>query len=323
MLEQAKRILIKNPLIKKVNAEFKKVRKEKRRLTKKYVFEDRRKKNRYACLILAGYKEELWDNVFTRITAYVPEDIDVCIVSSGVYSKRLSEIAQKNCWSYVSTKANKITLALNMAISLMSEAEYIYKLDEDMFITKEFFESVRNKYFQIENEEKYVISFAAPLIPVNTYGYVRLLEIFHREEEWQKKFGTITYSNGLDHHCEILKDPESARFMWGECREFQDIDLLSEKLAARSNAYSICPIRFSIGAIFFKRDYWNDMGMLDVSEGNNLGYDEYQMCTYGMDHGMVIAVDENCAVGHLAYGPQTKKMLEYYREHNERFVCKK
>ena len=323
MLEQAKKILIKNPLIKKVNAEFKKVRKEKRRLTKKYVFEDRRKKNRYACLILAGYKEELWDNVFTRITAYVPEDIDVCIVSSGVYSKRLSEIAQKNCWSYVSTKANKITLALNMAISLMSEAEYIYKLDEDMFITKEFFESVRNKYFQIENEEKYVISFAAPLIPVNTYGYVRLLEIFHREEEWQKKFGTITYSNGLDHHCEILKDPESARFMWGECREFQDIDLLSEKLAARSNAYSIFPIRFSIGAIFFKRDYWNDMGMLDVSEGNNLGYDEYQMCTYGMDHGMVIAVDENCAVGHLAYGPQTKKMLEYYREHNERFVCKK
>ena len=59
MLEQAKKILIKNPLIKKVNAEFKKVRKEKRRLTKKYVFEDRRKKNRYACLILAGYKEEL------------------------------------------------------------------------------------------------------------------------------------------------------------------------------------------------------------------------------------------------------------------------
>lgn len=34
MLEQAKKILIKNPLIKKVNAGLKKVRKEKRRLTK-------------------------------------------------------------------------------------------------------------------------------------------------------------------------------------------------------------------------------------------------------------------------------------------------
>ena len=120
MLEQAKKILIKNPLIKKVNAGLKKVRKEKRRLTKKYVFEDRRKKSRYACLILAGYKEELWDNVFARITAYVPEDVDVCIVSSGVYSKRLSEIAQKNCWSYVSTKANKITLAKrNISINWM------------------------------------------------------------------------------------------------------------------------------------------------------------------------------------------------------------
>lgn len=317
-----KQILKKSKTVQKVYYGLKTYKRQRRVLLRKYKFEDRTSGSRYACIILAGYKEELWENVFARIKKYAPVDIDICIVSSGVYSKKLSRISEENDWSYLSTEENKITLALNIGLDLLKHAEYIYKLDEDMFVTRDFFESLRETYERVTKEEKYVISFVAPLIPVNTYGYIRLLEHFHIEEEWKEKFGTITYTNGLDHHCEILKNPDTAKFLWGDCPEFRDIDAVSEKLRENEKRYSVCPIRFSIGAIFFARKYWMDMRMFDVSEGNNLGYDEYQMCTYGMDHGMAIIVDENCAVGHLAYGPQTKEMLEYYKVHNERFQCK-
>ena len=48
----------------------KKYRKRKR-LTKKYKFEDRRKNKEKLCIILSGYQEYVWDVVFKRIKKYV------------------------------------------------------------------------------------------------------------------------------------------------------------------------------------------------------------------------------------------------------------
>ena len=86
-------------------------------------------------IILAGYKKTLWDNVFNRIESYVPKNIDICLVSSGVYDKHLNELAQKNKWSYVSIKRNNINLAQNTAISLFPHAQTLIKMDEDIFLT--------------------------------------------------------------------------------------------------------------------------------------------------------------------------------------------
>lgn len=321
-MSKLRQALKKSETVRKIYYGIKEQRRRKKVLSGKYLYENRTSGSKYACIILAGYKEVLWENVFSRIKSYAPRDMDICIISSGLYSPKLSEIARENGWSYLSTEKNKITLALNIGLDLLKQAEYIYKLDEDMFVTKNFFESLKETYDDVMKEERYVASFVAPLIPVNTYGYVRLLGHFSLEEEWKNNFGPVTYTNGLDHHCEILKNPMAAKFLWGDCTAFKDIDEISARLAKEPSKYSVCPIRFSIGAIFFARKYWLDMGMFNVSEGNNLGYDEQQMCTYGMDCGMSIIVDENCAVGHLAYGPQTAEMLEYYKKHNERFQCK-
>ena len=54
-------------------------------------------------MILAGYKEFTWDIVFKRIKEFSDENMDICIVSSGLYSERLSKIAQENDWSYIWT----------------------------------------------------------------------------------------------------------------------------------------------------------------------------------------------------------------------------
>lgn len=62
---------------------------------------NRQKNKKKLCIILAGYKSFLYDTVFDRVERYIPSDIDVCIVSSGVFDKKLYDIAEKNQWSYL------------------------------------------------------------------------------------------------------------------------------------------------------------------------------------------------------------------------------
>ena len=112
-------------------------------------------------------------------------------------------------------------------------------------------------------------------------------------------------------------------FMWGDGNpQFADIDAMAEKLANRGFQYSICPIRYSIGFILFTRRNWMKMGMFPVKQHMNLGADEEHICKFCMMHARVMAVAENTIVGHLSYGPQHKKMEEYYRAHPEKFFPK-
>ena len=96
---------------------------KKRRVKSKYKFINRKKDYDKLCIILAGYKEFLYDDIFNRIKKYIPKDIDVCITSSGLYSKKLDTIAKKNNWSYLSTKKNKVTLAQNITMMFFLQSE--------------------------------------------------------------------------------------------------------------------------------------------------------------------------------------------------------
>ena len=101
-----------------------------------YKFENRKKDKNKVCFILAGYKEFLYDVIFERILKFIPEDVEICLLSSGKYSQILSEIAEKNNWSYLSTKRNNVSLIQNVAITIFNKADYIYKLDEDILKTQ-------------------------------------------------------------------------------------------------------------------------------------------------------------------------------------------
>lgn len=317
-------ILAKNETCVKVVRGFKKKRKEmlmKKRLRGNYKFIDRKKDNKKICIILAGYKQFLWDDVFGRIKKYVPMDIDVCIVSSGLYSKELDKIAQDNDWSYLSVKQNKVTLVQNIAINLFPKAEYIYKLDEDMFITKNFFETLFKTYKEVENNSFYNVGFVAPLIPINDYAYSRVIEKLGLVKNYEKKFGKIKCN--WDPDSEVITNPEIATYLWGKSEEkLRNIDKIDEDFSKDKLIYSICPIRFSIGAILFSRKLWEDMGYFEVAMGTNMGRDETQICSHVFMDSRVIVVSENTIVGHFSYGKQTKNMIEYYNKNKEIFKVK-
>ena len=141
----------------------------------KYKFENRSNGSDNLCIILAGYKEFTWDVAFDRIKTFADKNMDICILSSGVYSTKLSEIAKENNWSYLSINKNCVTLAQNIALKLFEKAKYIYKLDEDIFVTKNFFKVMKKTYNEVSKNGDYNVGFVAPVIPINGYGHVLVL----------------------------------------------------------------------------------------------------------------------------------------------------
>ena len=289
--------------------------------TRNYTFENRSKNSNTLCIILAGYKEFTWDIVFERIRQFSDEKIDVCIVSSGLYSEKLSEITKKNDWSYVSTKKNSVCLAQNMVIKLFPYAKYIYKIDEDIFVTKNFFKTLKDTYDEVQENSEYDVGFVAPIIPVNGFAHIRLLNRLDLIDYYNEKFEKVKYSASNDRM--IVNNTNVAKFMWGENGMVPHIDDLGELLNNDDFKYSICNIRFSIGAIYFTRDLWNEMKYFNVALLSvGMGFDEIQICSHCITHSKAIVVSENTCVGHLSFGLQNNEMELYFKENPSRFVIK-
>lgn len=275
-----------------------------------------------ACFILAGYKQFTWDIVFKRIKQFCTGGIDVCIVSSGVYSEELKQYAEKYGWSYISMKRNCVTLALNSAINCFPSAKNIFKIDEDIFITEGFFEELPKAFNEAAKE--YFPAFSAPLIPINGYGYRRVLERLNLVKVYTEKFEYPKISAGI--HMQVENNPEVAKFFWGEKNIVLQIDELNTLIKSQNQEdiqlYAVCPIRFSIGAIYFQRSLLEQNGWFPVHKGNGMGTDEEYICNLATSHSKAIIVSERQVVGHLSFGKQNKPMQEYFLANKDRFEIK-
>lgn len=288
------------------------------KLSSIYKFENRIKNYKKVCFVLVGYKNFLHNIVFKRIKEFIPSDVEVCLLSSGKYSDTLSNTAKENAWSYLSTAKNNVSLIQNIAIQLYENAEYIYKLDEDIFVTKGFFDTLFNTMQKCENSGEYKVGFVAPTIPVNGFGHKIILNRFNLEKVYEEKFEKPLYATGRDRMIE--NNPEVAKFMWGIGHNYlPNIDSINNTLQKDKFSYVACPIRFSIGAILFKKELLKQMGMLKITSGSNMGIDESQMCCYCISNSKAIIVSKNTAVGHLSFEVQNKAMEECYKKYNHMF----
>lgn len=291
-----------------------------RRLHGKYLFDNRSNNNEKLCIILAGYKELIWEDVFGRIIRFLPSDIDFCVITSGKIDDKLREMCNEMGWSYLSTERNCVSLAQNIAISLFQHAKYIYKLDEDIFINENYFETIMNTYNKVYENGYYDIGFVAPLIPVNGFAYIEVLKYLKLVDTYSRLFEYPRVS--ADAANMVVGNANSAKFFWGDGNYVPKIDEINKALQNETFDYVICPTRFSIGAIMFPRKTWVDMGMFKVEGGNCLGLDETQLCEFCVLNSRAMVISKNCLVGHLSFGPQNKEMIEYYKKHRERFSVK-
>lgn len=288
-------------------------------ISKKKYFLNNSKNQKTLLIVLAGYKTELWDNVFGRLEKYSPDNIDICLVSSGVYKEHLNDLAKKNKWSYLSIKRNNINLAQNTAISLFPHAQNIMKMDEDIFVTENTIQNLIDDFEKIKKESRYDVGTISPLINLNGYSYLRLLELFDKVDVYEKLFGRAKFG-GKDKPIE--NSVEVARFMWGGYDNYlPSIDEMNKKLSANKDiSYTLCPIRLTIGLFMMSRDFWKEMKMYKVRRFlNDFGKDERQINVESILNSKAMVIDERCVVGHFSFHYQNDEMVKMYRQHPEYF----
>ena len=276
-----------------------------------YQFINRSKGCEKLLIVLAGYKQYLWDSVFSRIKKYVPSDMDICVLTAGYANEELRELCEKEEWSYLYTTQNKLALVQNFAIREHVNAKWIYKMDEDIFVTEGLFEELMDTYQTIEGERKYFTGFVAPLMNVNNYGYRRILEYLDCVEEYQMMFDDARVGGGV-----IFGNPQAAEYMWNKTLP---VDGFADKLRIKEEKYSICHHRYSIGCILISRDIWNAMGGFKNAPEGVLGIDEEHLCQWCMNNCKAILIAERAYAGHFSYGPQTEHMKKMYEKRREEF----
>lgn len=280
-----------------------------------YHFTDRNKGKKYLCYVLAGYEPVLWDDTIGRIEKFQSDMVDYCLVSSGKRDGDLETIAARNGWSYLWTEKNQVCFIQNLVMELHPESEYVIKMDEDIFIGKNFFEKMIQGYHRIEKEGEYRIGFAVPVIPLNCCGYATYLHLTDKKAEYEKKFGRAYKSR----FSAVFSVPETAEFLWDTMDTF---DETSEKFL-ENEGYGILNCYYNIGCIMFSRKRWLMMGKWPELPGEaGMGRDEAYICQDNVKKDMAIYELYDVLAGHLAFGHQKKNMLEYYHKHHGKFAVK-
>lgn len=280
-----------------------------------YYFTDRSMGKKYLCYILAGYEPELYDNTLERVRAFHAEEFDYCIITSGKYEANLEKLASKYNWSYLYTEQNQICYIQNLVIELHPEAEYIIKMDEDIFIGKNFFRRMTDEFHNLEEKGDYRIGFAVPVIPLNCCGYVSYLKLAGEavKDEYEKRFGRAYKSR----FSAVLSVEETSEFLWDTMDTF---DHMASKFL-ENKGYDILDCYFNIGCIMFSRERWLLMGKWPENwETSGMGEDEAYINQDNTEKDMTIYEIHSVLAGHLAFGPQKQRMHRYYKENKKKFM---
>lgn len=284
-------------------------------------FDDRGTQSAVLITVLAGYKQDLWPLVMPRLKAAIAAvgGADVCFVSPGKRDEALAALCKTEGWSYLATSTNDVSLAQNVCFKLHDRAQWIVKLDEDMFLLPHTILDLVREYKRIKAEGRVDPGFVAPMIPLNGFCYRPMLRTLGLLEEYESRFGTAQLgTSGLPIHT----DPIVARWIWEKTAPLED---LAERLGAMPTEDLLSPIQFSIGIIVFERAFWEKFSYFSVSRRkllagmNTLGGDESHICASAMIHSRPIVVTSKTVAGHFSFGGQYAGMIDLMRSKPDLF----
>lgn len=268
-------------------------------------FENRSKGSGGLIVILAGYKSYLWPITLARIRRYAPQGMDICVASSGMFSEELATLCRTNGWSYLSVVRNSPGLALNKCIKLHPHADFIYKIDEDIVIGKDFFELLRSGYDIAWREQLLEPGFCAPVLNLNGISYRAFLRKLGLEEEFSSVFGPLLTRCG---DLPVHNNPRAAWWIWERTLPF---DQRVEEFSRLPGKFSVCATRFSIGAILFRRAFHEQVGGFKSAwHSAVLGVDEDMLCRDCVAQSRPMVVIESVLAGHFSFYPQESFMRE-------------
>lgn len=273
------------------------------------VWINRSKNNTRLVIIVAGFQEYLWGKTFKRYRSSFPSDTDFVVVvprGSDQGNLNLIRLCEQFEFSILIINENKLALAQNQAISLHPHAKNIHKMDEDIFISNGYGESLERCFDQIMAEGIHTPSLVVPTINVNGITYRDFLEHIGKLSDYEKFFSRANIS------CVSTlawSSADACRYLW---EISPSVDLTSKSFLDRKvvPSYLISPGRFSIGAIFFKRDLWSLIGGWDVSGPAKLGDEEAQIAKWAANNSRPICISRCTYAGHFSFGPQKNTMKD-------------
>jgi hypothetical protein len=273
------------------------------RFAERHEFVDRSRGSDRMLMILGGHKPRLWPWTLARDERSLPPDIDVCLITPGVARPELRTWAERAGWSYLTTRGGHVSVAQNLAIRAHPNARYVFKLDEDIFIPSDYFEPLLRGYERVRDELDFSIGLCAPTLNINGFSYVDYLERLGLTEEYRRRFGpTRRASDGIP----AFADGEAAVWLWSHGLPVDDT---ARRFAEAGPSHRIVPHRYSIGAILFERDLWDEMrGFKRLERSPGLGEDEGYICASCVSLSRVMVVLGEVYAGHFAFGPQQPAM---------------
>jgi hypothetical protein len=267
----------------------------------RHVFVSRSQNNARLIVILAGHKNHLWPTTLARVKRFVPKDHDVCVVSPGLFSETLRDACARHGFSYLSTRKNSPGIGVNIAIELHRAAEFIYKLDEDIFIGEGFFEDLLEAYWQFYRETNLEPGFIAPTLNINGISYLDFLAEIGETSDYLQTFGELTQRC---YNVKVYHDPKACLWLWQRSLPF---DAMAARFRQRDvrPRFNICPTRFSIGAILFSQNFWKRCkGFASSWVPGELGIDEEVICMKCVDFSRPMVIARAVFGGHFSFGPQ-------------------
>ena len=276
-----------------------------------YDFINRSRSKNKLIIIVAGYKQQLWEMIFPRFKKYFNSEYDVCIVVPGKKNKQLASIAELNGWSLLETKDNKIALGQNLAILLHGQADIICKLDEDIFIGNGFLEGLEEALLKTEIDGRHKVGFVAPVMNVNGFTIHKFLERIGKSKDFQDKFGIVPYSC-VD--TPVWSNVSIAEYLWVNTHPF---DKITELFFSDPYSILICHHRFSIGAILFRRKQWELMNGFTVSLPGVLGMEEIDLCAWCNKNSQAMVIASRVFAGHAGFSGQINAIEKILKDRND------
>lgn len=287
----------------------------------RYKIEGVIKDKKVLLFVLAGYKSFLWNDIFERIKRNQLEDMEICVASSGKYCAELSKICKKNGWIYLSTKLNNVCVVTNVIMRQFSQAEYIFKLDEDIYIPDGYFKDMLEAYKNIEKQEACDIGYICPVLPLGFYGMHDFLIRNNCLEEYENRFGPHK-RGGSRVNPAFRKKVGVDEFIWEKIMNFDNCAALYKQ---DGFSYEACFARTGIAAILYTKRFWNDFGCFKRGRGIGVGEmgDEGQITTFCILNFYLVFCVKNILVGHFAFGGAEDAVLELKQLKPEIFSIKK
>lgn len=196
---------------------------------------------------------------------------------------------------------------------MLEDVEYICKVDDDVFpITPNWLDKLRDVYISFAVNGK--IAYSTPIINNNTWGFSEIVDIMNMKEEYDSLIGIEhrVGSGNLDSPYKIIKKDEiitgSHGTIWGNphiARWIHSKTTMQPQLyinATQGLSEKCIPYqdRYSIGCIFFKKDFWENI----YNGGND---DEHMIHQYCKINKVNIVCTRSVPFVHLAYYSQREE----------------